>query len=298
MDFLITGGTGFIGTRLCGVLLDKGHGVTVLTRDKKKAEGKVDKRVELIESLDGLPEDFSLDVIVNLAGEPISDARWSKERKKELIGSRVSVTGSVVGLISRLDKKPALLVSGSAIGYYGSHKDEDLIESSEPNKEFTNELCARWEESALKAEEFGVRVVLLRTGIVLGKGGGALSKLLPPFRLGLGGRIGNGMQWMSWVHIDDHIGIILHAVDDSSIDGPLNATAPNPVRNREFASTLGMVLRRPALLPMPGLFLKFIYGEMADRLLLSGQRVLPKKAKESGYRFLFPELEDALRDIL
>ncbi len=298
MDFLITGGTGFIGTRLCGVLLDKGHKVTVLTRDIDKAREKVDKRVKLINSLDDLPEETRCDVIVNLAGESISEGRWSVEKKKELIESRVSTTESVVELIARLNKRPALLLSGSAIGYYGSHHDEELTEASAPHREFTHELCARWEESAREAEKSGVRVVLLRTGIVLGAGGGALGRLLPLFKLGLGGRMASGRQWMSWIHIDDHIGIILHAIKDSSLSGPVNLTAPNPVRNREFASTLGRVLRRPAILPVPGLLLKLIYGEMADVLLLSGQKVLPRKAEDSGYTFLFPELEGALRDIL
>lgn len=298
MDFLITGGTGFIGTRLCGVLLEGGHKVTVLTRDIDKAREKVDKRIKLIASLDDLLGDSPCDVIVNLAGEPIAEGRWSGEKKKELIESRVSITESVVGLIGRLNKKPALLVSGSAIGYYGSYGDEELTEVSEPHEEFTHELCSRWEESAREAEKFGVRVVLIRTGIVLGAGGGALSKLLPPFRLGLGGRIGNGRQFMSWIHIDDHIGIMLHTIKDSSLSGPINLTAPNPVRNREFAATLATVLRRPAILPVPGLLLKLVYGEMAEVLLLSGQKVLPRKAEDSGYSFLFPELEGALRDIL
>ncbi len=302
MNFLITGGTGFIGTRLSTVLLDKGHNITVLTRDINKAKlkqgEKINKRVNLIDSLADLAEDTQCDVIINLAGEPISDGRWSSKKKKKLIDSRVSITESVIELIARLSKRPALLISGSAIGYYGSHQDEELTEERAPHKEFTNELCVRWEESARGAEKYGVRVVLLRTGIVLGAGGGALSKLLPPFKLGLGGRIGSGMQWMSWIHIDDHIGIILHIVKDNSITGPINATAPNPVRNREFASTLGRVLRRPAVMPVPGFILKLIYGEMAKALLLSGQKVLPKKAEDSGYTFLFPELEGAFRDIL
>ena len=192
MDFLITGGTGFLGGELSSVLLEGGHKVTILTRDIKKARekpgNKVVKQVKLIDSLSDLTEDTQFDVIVNLAGQSIGDGRWNKEKKKKLIESRVSITKSVVALIAGLSKKPALLISGSAIGYYGSHHDEELSEASAPNREFTHELCARWEESAREAEKFGVRVVLLRTGIVLDAERGVLSKLLGPYELGHGGR--------------------------------------------------------------------------------------------------------------
>lgn len=297
LSVLVTGGTGFIGARLCAVLIAGGHRVTVLTRDKRKARD-LRGRVTLIDSLDDLDDHARFDVIVNLAGEPVAAGRWTRARKREILDSRLEVTGALVRFIARARHKPGLLLSASAIGFYGTDPERAFGEGSPPNPAFTHEVCRAWEAKALEARRFGLRVCLLRIGIVLGSEGGALAQMLPPFEFALGGAMGSGRQWMSWIHRDDVIGLILHAITEVTLCGPINATAPAPVRNAAFATALGRALGRPALIPMPAFTLRLLFGAMADEVLLGGQQVLPRLAEASGYRFAYPELDGALAEIL
>jgi uncharacterized protein (TIGR01777 family) len=297
LSILITGGTGFIGSRLAEVLAGAGHRVTVLTRDPRRGR-KFRGRVVLIDNLATLGRDTPFDAIVNLAGERVVAGRWTPARRQKLFESRLATTRAAVKLIGRSRHKPAVLVSGSAIGFYGVDETACFTEEDAGRPSFTHELCARWEEEALAAERYGARVCLLRTGIVLGAEGGALARMLPPFELGLGGSMGSGRQWMSWIHRDDLVGLILHAIAVETVQGPLNGTAPAPVRNRDFARALGRALHRPALLPVPAFVLRLALGQMADEVLLGGQRVLPKKAEETGYQFLYPTINEALKEIV
>ena len=294
---LVTGGTGFIGTRLCSILAEAGHRVTVLTRDPRKGR-KFNGRVTLIDNLATLGRDTPFDAIVNLAGEPIVAGRWTPARRRLLIESRVETTRAVVKLIARSRRKPSVLVSASAIGFYGIDEAATFTEGSPGLPAFTHDVCMAWEAEALAAERHGLRVCLLRTGIVLGADGGALARMLPAFALGLGGRMGSGRQWVSWIHLDDIVGLIIHAIAVETVRGPVNGTAPEPVRNADFAAALGRALHRPALLRMPALALRLALGRLADEVLLGGQRVLPQQAQETGYQFLYPTLEEALKEIV
>jgi uncharacterized protein len=283
-SILITGGTGFIGGRLAEALIDAGHHVAILTRDKRKA-AFTRGSVMLIDDLDKLGAEVAFDAIVNLAGEP--HGRWTAAKKRKLLASRLAVTESVLRLIARSRVKPQVLVSGSAIGIY-----EEGVHN------FSRQLCAAWEACARGAECHGVRVVLLRTGIVLDADGGPLGQMLLPFELGLGGRLGDGRQWMSWIHRDDLVALIARAIADKNICGPLDATAPEPVSNAAFAKSLGRALRRPALLPLPAFVLRALLGQMADELMLTGPRVLPSQATAAGFTFRYPTLDAALTQIL
>ncbi len=297
MNILVTGGTGFIGCALCERLLRERHTVTVLTRDIHRARQRLPEEISAIESVTGLTGEGVPEVIVNLAGLSLGSGRWTKRLKQEFVSSRVGVTRRIIDYIADAHEKPRVLISGSAVGYYGARGDEALDEGSAAGDEFQAHLCKAWEAEALKAETHGVRVCLLRTGVVLGKGGGALSSLLMPFRLGLGGYVGSGKQWMSWIHIDDVIGIILHLMANNSLKGAFNCTAPNPETNRDFGRKLGSALHRPAIMWAPGWLVRLLAGEMAH-LYVTGQKVLPKKALQSGYRFQYPELGVALAQIL
>jgi uncharacterized protein (TIGR01777 family) len=283
MQVVIFGGSGFIGTQLQKLLRAKGHEVTLgdLRRDMDW-EGKIQKA----------------DAVVNLAGAPIIGKRWNMLVKAEIHDSRVEGTHKIVAALGKAkakDGKERVLVNGSAIGFYGATQDEELDETSPAGTDFLAFVCRDWEDEAHKAElEHGIRTVILRTGIVLGKGGGALEKMLPPFKLGLGGPIGNGQQWYSWIHIDDECGLIVHALENKQVRGVLNATAPMPVRNKDFAKTLGAVLSRPAFLPVPPPALYLLVGE-ASFMLTHGQKVLPKAALASGYAFRYKSLDDALK---
>ncbi len=260
---LITGGSGFIGSRLVPVLLDQGHDVTVLTRNPDKTALHFNHAVTTVEQLNKLNDTEAFDVVINLAGQGITDKRWTQNIKKQIRDSRISTTQNLISYLQGVEKKPELLISGSAIGYYGMQGDEPLDEQASADNSFSSRLCVDWEREAQHAEVLGIRTCYLRTGIVLGKKGGALSKMLPAFKLGLGGPMGSGRQWMSWVHIDDLIGIILHVFDNKDVKGAINATAPNPVSNKVFSSILGRGLKRPAFLPMPAFVLKLMLGEMA-----------------------------------
>ncbi len=291
---LVTGGTGFVGSRLVAALVAAGHDVTVLTRDPAATLG-LPVPLRIITSLDDIAGATRLDAIVNLAGEPISDSPWTGRQRRRILRSRLRVTRDVVRLITRLDHKPEVLVSGSAIGWYGLHADASLTEASAGRPCFSRRLCVAWEAAASRAP--GVRVVLLRTGLVLGSSGGLLSRLLVPFEFGLGGRFGDGRHWMSWIHRDDLCRLIVHAIASPALAGPVNATAPVPVTNRAFTAALGKALGRPAILPIPALPLRLLLGSFADELLLGGQRVLPAAAVRSGFRFHYPDIASALTAI-
>ncbi|MFA6163059.1 MAG: TIGR01777 family oxidoreductase [Methylobacter sp.] len=297
MNILITGGTGFIGSALVKSLIDQGHAVTVLSRNPDKVAKICGSGVNALGSLTQLKAEDSYQVIINLAGEPIVDARWSEDRKQLIRESRIGLTEQLITCIARMNVKPELLISGSAIGYYGDQGDTVLTEQSTPYEDFSQQLCADWEATAKQAEQFGVRVCLIRTGLVIASGGGFLQRMLPPFRLGLGGRLGSGRQWMSWVHRQDWISIAQTMIADSTMRGAYNATAPNPVTNAEFTRILAKCLKRPALLPVPACLLKMLLGEMSQ-LVLGSQRVMPERLLAQGFKFQYDELTAALNEAL
>ena len=296
MSILVTGGSGFIGRHFCESAIARGAQVTVLTRDRAKAARFLPRGVSLYENLNDIGNEEIFDIVVNLAGEPLGDNRWTAKRKKLFIDSRVGITERLLTFFGRRESRPKHVISGSAVGYYG-HSSVPLDESSSGSAGFSHQLCRSWEDTALGFESLGSRVCLLRTGIVLGESG-ALARMLPAFRMGLGGPLGDGGQYMSWIHRDDMISLINHCIEDKGIRGPVNATAPNPVTNREFASMLGATLRRPANIRMPSVMAKALFGEMANELLLNGQRILPTVVLEGGFVFRFPNLESALVDLL
>ncbi|WP_426234370.1 TIGR01777 family oxidoreductase [Pseudomonas sp. TWP3-2] len=296
MHILLTGGTGLIGRQLCRYWLEQGHRLTVWSRRPEKVAKICGTQVRGIARLQDLGEE-PLDAIVNLAGAPIADRPWTHRRKALLWSSRITLTESLIAWLETREQKPPLLISGSAIGWYGDGGERELTEESPPViDDFASQLCIAWEETAQRAEALGMRVVLVRTGLVLSAEGGFLSRLLLPFKLALGGPLGNGRQWMPWIHIDDQIALIDFLLHRDQASGPYNACAPTPVRNREFAKTLGSVLHRPAFMPMPALALKVGLGEMS-LLLLGGQKALPARLLEAGFRFRFTELRAALDDL-
>lgn len=297
MRILITGGTGLIGRRLCKALLAEGHELTVLSRNPASVPAKCGASVQAISSLAEWLPAMAFDAVINLAGEPIVDKRWTDQRKQVLWDSRVTLTEELVRHIAAAEHKPTALLSGSAVGYYGNGGDLMLDEASGKGEGFAADLCKAWEDAARIAENFGVRVCLLRTAPVLSNDGGMLARMLPPFKLGLGARLGDGKQWMSWVHIEDHIAMQLQLLRDDQMHGPYNLSAPNPVTNAEFTKTLAAALHRPAFFVAPAVLLKLGMGESAS-LLLEGQRMLPKKMETAHYRFAFPTLAEALRDLV
>ena len=294
---LVTGATGFIGSRLVAALAGSGHQVIALVRNPAKAE-MLPPPIMLITSLDQLASDANIDAIVNLAGEPIGNGFWTAEKRKKILQSRINMTGDVIGLIARLERKPAVLVSGSAIGWYGLWQDQVLTESAKSHQCFSHELCEAWEQAARPAAEHGVRVVNLRIGLVLGTDGGFITRLLTPFEFGLGGPIGSGKQWMSWIERDDLVRLIAHIIARPDLAGPINATAPIPVTNSKFTEELGRRLRRPALFRIPAGVLRRVGGDFANELLLGGQRVLPNKALSNGFVFRHETLRSAFEAIL
>jgi uncharacterized protein (TIGR01777 family) len=294
---LVTGATGFIGSRLVASLTDAGHQVIALVRNPAKAE-ILAPPITLLTSLDQLPADAKIDAIVNLAGEPIGNGLWTDAKRRKILDSRIGMTDDVVRLIARLERRPAVLVNGSAIGWYGLWQDQPLTESAKAHACFSHELCAAWERAASGAVEYGVRVVYLRIGLVIGTEGGLLTRMLTPFEFGLGGPIGSGRQWMSWIERDDLVRLIAHALAKPELSGPINATAPIPVTNRKFTEELGRRLQRPAVLRIPAGLLHHIAGDFADELLLGGQRVIPNKALSSGFVFRHETLRSAFEAIL
>jgi len=293
MNILITGGTGFIGTPLSRELRNSGHTVIVTTRRPSDSKEKLTWNPP-----DLIPTDVisNLDAVINLAGEPIAPGRWTKKRKKLIMSSRINTTHALVQSMRISNPKPKVLISASAIGYYGAHGDEFVTEDTPPSSDFLAEVCKTWEKEASKAEEFGVRVVLVRTGGVLESDGGALPQMMIPFRFFLGGPIGSGKQWFSWIHRDDVVGIIKYALENGTVSGPVNATAPAPVTNMDFSAALGKALNRPSWLSVPGFVVKLTLGELGS-VLLTGQRVLPEKALKAGYKFKYTEVHQALRAI-
>jgi uncharacterized protein (TIGR01777 family) len=298
MNITITGATGFIGRRLIDRLAAEPHQLHALSRHTNIKFGDI---AVWITKWDPMAEDpppesvANADAIVHLAGEPVAQ-RWTPEAKRKIRDSRIQSTQRLVRALSAQPRKPSVLVCASAVGIYGSRGDEILTESSAPGNDYLAEVCQEWEKQALAAESLGVRVVRIRTGVVLGRGGGALEKMLPPFKAFVGGRIGSGKQWMSWIHLDDLVGIIFHALTNP-MSGAFNGTAPNPVTNSAFTSELAAALSRPAVFPVPGFALKAMFGEMAE-MLLGGQRVLPRATEAAGYQFKYPQLGPALRNIL
>ncbi|WPN99053.1 TIGR01777 family oxidoreductase [Pseudomonas sp. MUP55] len=295
MHILLTGGTGLIGRQLCRHWLAQGHRLTVLSRKPDSVARVCGAQVAGV----GRLQDVSgvVDAVVNLAGTPIADRPWTHKRKALLWSSRISLTETLLAWLESLEHKPAVLISGSAVGWYGDGGERELTEASGPVlDDFPSQLCIAWEETATRAEALGIRVVLVRTGLVLAAEGGFLSRLLLPFKLALGGPIGNGRQWMPWVHIQDQIALIDFLLHKADASGPYNACAPHPVRNREFAKTLGEVLHRPAFMPMPAFALKVGLGELSG-LLLGGQKALPERLLAAGFTFQFTELRAALDDL-
>ncbi len=297
MNYLITGGTGFIGQAMCKDLLAKGHHVVVLTRSKQKVFDVFQDRVAAIESLVDIPATQQPEVIINLAGQNLASKRWTKSLKKEFVSSRVDVTSQVINYIQQCQNKPKVLISGSAVGFYGAQGDNILTEQSAAHSEYQSVLCQQWEEKAFEGTKEGVRVCTIRTGIVLGAGGGALRSMLPPFRFGMGAYLGSGKQWMSWIHIEDWVRIANFIVETESIQGPINGTSPNPVTNKYFSKALGKAIHRPVLFFSPRWVIKCLVGEMAH-LLLTGQRVVPRALEEADFEFKYPELEQAFKEVL
>ncbi len=293
---LVTGGTGFVGRRLVEALVEAGHRVSVLTRDAKASHG-LPRGVRLLGTLATIGPGERIDAVVNLAGEPIANGLWTKAKRERIIASRRAVTRDCVALIARLEHKPAAFVSASAIGWYGLHGDEPLDETASGNDCFSRQVCMVAEAEAKQAEEHGVRTVRLRIGLVIDANGGLLQRMVLPFRLGLGGPFGRGRHWMSWIHRDDLVRLICHAIATPDLFGPVNATAPDPVRNKDFTRALGQALNRPAFIPVPAAPLRWVAGDLAKELLLGGQRVLPTAALRSGFSFTYPDLATALKAI-
>lgn len=297
MKALITGATGFVGRRLVARLPD----CVVLARDVARAKA-------ILGDVNAYPWDAShcppppealrgVETIFHLAGEPLAEGRWTSAKKQRIRDSRVFPTRNLIEAVMRAGFRPRTLVSASAIGYYGSRGDESLDEQSAPGHDFLAEVCQHWEDEANRGRDAGLRVVTVRTGVVLGRGGGALQRMLTPFKLGVGGVLGDGRQWMSWIHMDDLVNLLLFLAENPTIEGPVNGVSPTPVTNREFTKTLAAALHRPALFPVPKLAVRVAFGEVAD-VLFASQRVLPRAAQSHGFEYRFPTLVGALEEIL
>lgn len=297
MHILLTGGTGLIGRRLCRHWLSQGHQLTVWSRRPEEVAKLCGVGVRGIAHPDDIGAQV-VDAVINLAGAPIADRPWTRKRKALLWDSRITLTEQLITWLERREQKPAVMISGSAVGWYGDGGERELDEESPPvSEDFASRLCIAWEETAVRAQAAGIRVVLVRTGLVLANEGGFLQRLLPPFKLGMGGPIGNGRQWMPWVHIDDQIAAIDFLLNREDAQGPYNVCAPSPVRNRDFAKTLATILHRPSFMPMPAVALRLLMGELSI-LLLGGQRARPSRLQAAGFTFRFTDLRAALDNIL
>jgi len=296
MHYLITGGTGLIGSSLCQHLLTSGNDVTVLSRDRQKVYNLFSDKVKAVESLDEIDQKHAVDIVINLAGEPIANKRWSEKQKTILEKSRIDLTRNLVNWIKSLQQKPHTLINGSAVGWYGDQGAQPLTEDSAYKSDYAHELCEKWEQAAFAAPD-DIRVCIIRTGLVLSMEGGVLQRMLLPFKLGFGCTLGDGHQFMPWIHITDIVQLIIYISQNPSATGVFNATAPHPVTNKTFTHTLAEQLKRPTFLKAPGSILKLALGEMSQ-LLLGGQRAYPEKAKEIGYQFQYTELDNALYNLL
>ena len=299
MKIVVAGATGFLGQPLVKTLLADGHDVVVLSRSGSTDHPLVRTAVWTPNGSAGpwAKELDGADGVINLAGEPIAARRWTDLQKGRIRDSRVLATRSIVEALGGASHRPSVLVNASAVGYYGPRGDEIVTEKDSAGKDFLAEVAEQWEKEASRAATEQTRVVIIRTGIVLERDGGALPKMLPPFRFGVGGPVGTGRQYWPWIHREDWIGMVRFALTNEAVEGPVNATAPEPVTNAEFARALGRVLRRPAFMPTPGFALKLLLGEMANALLLSGQRAVPSRARELGFTFRFETLDEALAAI-
>ncbi len=301
MKILVTGSSGLVGTALGSVLARAGHTVCRLVRPQsasgeRAAEGFAVAWNPATGELGGAG--VGADAVVNLAGASIADGRWSKQRKELLRASRIDTTRALVNALAKMNARPSVLVSASAIGIYGDRGDEMLTEDSKPGTDFLAGVAQQWEAEALKAEALGIRVVLARFGIILAREGGALPKMLTPFKLGVGGRLGSGKQWMSWVTLEDAVGILRFVIENASVRGVINVVSPQPLQNVEFTKVLAKAMHRPALFPAPAFALRLALGEMADALLLSSQRVLPQVLEKTGYQFVHSDLSTALKNLV
>ena len=301
MKILVTGSSGLVGTALVSALARGGHTVCRLVRPQS-AGGEAAKEGFVVSWNPATGElggaGVGADAVVNLAGASIADGRWTAQRKALLGSSRIDTTRALVGALTKMNARPSVLVSASAIGYYGDRGDETLTEDSKPGGDFLAGLAQEWEAEALKAEALGIRVVLPRFGIILAREGGALPKMMLPFKIGVGGKLGSGRQWMSWVTLEDVIGILRFAIENPPVRGAINIVSPQPLQNVEFTKVLAKAMRRPALFPAPTFALRLALGEMADAILLSSQRVLPRAIEKLGHRFLHSDLPTALKSLV
>lgn len=305
MLVLLTGATGFIGKKMVKALHESGHRVRILSRNPKRAHSLVERSTGVdceafsLESGNEGPSQEALqgvDAVIHLAGEPVA-RRWTSWRKRKIYNSRILSTRHLIDSLSKLKQKPHTFICASAVGYYGDRGNETLDESSASGSGFLAEVCIDWEHEAQRAEELGIRSAQVRTGLVLGPDGGALPQMLPAFRMGMGGRLGSGKQWMSWIHSQDLVRLILFVLENKALKGPVNGVSPHPTQNRSFTQLLGRSLGRPTWIPVPGIALKFAFGEMAE-ILLTGQKVIPKKALDQGFEFQHSDLEEALHSLL
>ncbi len=297
MKILITGGTGFIGRTLCRRLLDSGHELIVLSRRPEQVKKLCGESVTAISNLEDLSSEEIINAIINLSGEGIADRLWTKKRKQKLLDSRIKITEQLIAYVASARQKPSVMLSGSAVGYYGSNGESEPDKTTDNPDDFAQQLCKQWETAAKTVNEHGVRLCILRIGLVIGRDGGFVKRMLLPFKLGLGGQLGNGQQWMSWIHKEDLISIIETLLSNLELEGTFNVTAPEPVTNAEFTACLANNLHRPAIFPVPAIVLKLLLGEMSG-LLLGGQKVLPERLIEQEFSFQYKSLDSALKTIL
>jgi len=301
MNVLIFGGTGFLGTKLTKELISSGYKVSVITRNRQITEDKVESNVDLIEwdnisPLSSIYDSKDFDVVINFAGESIGNRRWSNSVKQEILNSRISTTRSIVNAINDGTMNPKVLINASAVGYYGPRQDDKITESEGPGQDFLAEVCRKWEDEAYKVQNEFTRVVTIRIGLVLGSQG-ALTRMVLPYKFYVGGPLGKGNQWLPWIHIQDLVRMLRFIIEHDEVTGPVNGTAPEPVRMKEFSKVLGEILKRPSWFPVPEFILKIVLGQMSE-MLIHGQRAIPQKISDIGFEFKLPDLRSALEDAL